>query len=121
MRQQMSRTPATTARMTDASLNTWTASVGLNLEIPVDRKAERNAYRSALLTLGQAKRNFDQRLAEIERDILAQLRELTQIEKRIDLQTEQIKQEQRAVAVTRIRYESGDVDNRDLLDAPPGD
>ena len=35
----------------------------------------------------------------------------------IDLQVEQITQEQRAVTVTEIRYESGEASNRDLLDA----
>lgn len=95
----------------------WSATVGAVLEVPLDRKSERNAYRSSLISLAQARRSLAQRLDEVERDLLDQLRELTQLEKQTELQREQVKYEQRAVTVTRIRYESGDAEARDLLDA----
>ncbi|MCH7871914.1 MAG: TolC family protein, partial [Planctomycetes bacterium] len=104
----------------DATPTRWSSSLGLTLEIPLDRKAERNAYRSALIALDRARRNFQLRLDEVERDILDQLRELEQDEKRIQLQNNQIEFEKRAVAVTRIRVDSGDAGNRDLADARQG-
>ena len=100
-----------------ASPDRWNSSVGLTLDLPVDRKGERNAYRSSLIYLEQARRNHQRRLDEVERDILNQIRELGQLEKRIELQRDQIERERRAVAVTQIRYESGDAETRDLLDA----
>ncbi len=109
-----------TARLSEVSPDRWSATVGVTLDLPLDRKAERNAYRSSLISLEQAKRDLQQRLDELERDIRRQIRELAQLEKRVRLQTEQIDREKRAVAVTRIRYESGDADNRDLLDARQG-
>ncbi len=98
----------------------WSASMGLEFELPLDRKAERNAYRAALITLQQARRTLERRCDEIERDIFDQLRQLSQVEKRIDLQRKQIEFEQRAVAVTEIRYNAGDVSNRDKLEARQG-
>jgi outer membrane protein TolC len=95
----------------------WSSSVGLTLDLPIDRKGERNAYRSSLIYLEQARRDHQRRLDEVERDILNQIRELGQLEKRIELQRDQIERERRAVAVTQIRYESGDAETRDLLDA----
>jgi outer membrane protein TolC len=92
-------------------------NVGLSLDLPLNRQAERNNYRSALIALDRARRDYTLLTDNTDRDIRDQLRQLERVEQQIVLQTEQIEQEQRAVAVTEIRYEAGDVDNRDLLDA----
>ena len=107
-------------RLEDVSAEQWTAQVGVALELPLERKAERNAYRGALIGLDRTQRQFELRLSEVESDVRNRLRQLEQTEKRIQLQRDQIERERRAVAVTRIRYEAGDVDNRDLLDARQG-
>lgn len=101
----------------DATPSRGSGSIGVSLEIPLDRKGERNAYRAARLALQRARRDYQRRLDEVERDILNQLRELEQTEKRIRLQEDQIEFERRAVTVTQFRVEAGDVDNRDLLEA----
>jgi outer membrane protein TolC len=108
------------AKPYDPTPERWSAGVGATLELPLDRKAERNAYRSALIALTQARRDLDRRLDEVERDILDQLRELQQLEKRIALQKDQVAFEKKAVEVTRIRRESGEAQTRDLLDARQG-
>jgi outer membrane protein TolC len=95
----------------------WETSAALVLELPLDRQSERNAYRSAQIALDRGRRDLQLTFDSVERDVRAQLRGLKQVEQQIQLQTEQIAQEQRAVAVTQIRYESGDADSRDLLDA----
>jgi len=93
------------------------ASVGLSLNLPLNRQAERNNYRSSQLALDRARRDYSLLVDNTERDIKDQLRQLERVAQQIVLQEQQVEQEQRAVAVTEIRYESGDVDNRDLLDA----
>jgi outer membrane protein TolC len=95
----------------------WETTAALVLELPLNRRAERNAYRASLIALDRARRDLQLELDGVERDVRSQLRSLRQIEQQIELQKEQITQEQRAVAVTQIRYESGDADSRDLLDA----
>jgi len=95
----------------------WSSSAALSLGLPLNRQAERNAYRSAQIALDKARRDYDQLLDDVDREVRNLLQQLRTIELRIDLQREQITQEQRAVAVSQIRYEAGDVDNRDLLDA----
>jgi len=90
---------------------------GLTVELPLNRQAERNSYRASLISLERARRSAEQQLDEVQRDVLNQLRELQQLEKRIELQTEQIERERRAVAITQVRYESGDAITRDVLDA----
>lgn len=96
------------------------ATVGLTFELPLDRQGERNAYRASLISLERTKRNLEQFEDELRRDILNSVRELQQLEKRIQLQTEQIDRERRAVAVTQVRYEAGEAQTRDVLDARQG-
>jgi outer membrane protein TolC len=93
------------------------ATVGLALSLPINRQSERNGYRSSLISLDRARRDYTLLTDNTERDIKDQLRQLDRVAQQIELQRQQIEQEQRAVAVTEIRYEAGDVDNRDLLDA----
>jgi outer membrane protein TolC len=107
---------------TDSSLggalpDRWTASAGISMAIPLQQKAERNSYRSALIAREQAQRNYTQRLDQVDNEIKDQLRSLRRLELQIELQEGQIVQEQRAVTLTEIRYESGDLGNRDLLEA----
>ena len=106
--------------ISDFAPNQWSTSVGFTLELPLDRKRERNSYRAALILLDEARRETQRSLDEVERDVLNQVRELGQLERRLQLQTDQIEREKRAVAVTSYYYEAGDVDNRDLLDARQG-
>ncbi len=98
----------------------WATSAGLSMQLPIQQKPERNAYRSALISLQQARRAYTLTLDNLELSIRDQLRTLQSLEKQIELQRAQSEQEKRAVTVTQIRYEAGDLDNRDLLEARQG-
>lgn len=100
-----------------ASPDEWNSSVGLSMEIPLQRKAQRNSYRSALIALEQARRSLQLSEDQLDLDIRDAMRSLKSLEERIVLQREQIEQERAAVTVTEIRYESGKLENRDLLEA----
>lgn len=95
----------------------WDTSAALSVEVPIQRLSERNSYRSALISHDRVQRNFDLSLQNTERDVRDSLRELDRLEQQIELAQLQIKQDDRAVVVTEIRYESGEVDNRALLEA----
>ena len=101
----------------DAAPDEWNSSIGLSMSIPLQQKAQRNAYRSSLISLEQAKRGLQQREDQLDLDIRDAVRQLHTFEERIGLQLGQIEQEQRAVTVMEIRYESGDAENRDLFEA----
>lgn len=104
-------------RTDDATPNDRRSSVGLSFELPVDRMAERNAFRSALIDLDRAERDLSQTEDRVRIEIFNALRELTQFEKQIQLQEDQIESEKRAVAVMQIRVEAGDAQQRDLTEA----
>jgi len=100
-----------------ASPNTLDSTASLVLSLPVDRKSERNRYRSAMISLDRALRDHDLLLDNVERDVRDQLRVLRTAEQDIELQRQQIEQDQRAVAISKIRVEAGEADNRELIDA----
>jgi outer membrane protein TolC len=95
----------------------WDTSAALSFKVPIQRLSERNSYRSALISHDRVQRGFELELQNTERDIRDSLRELDRLEKQIALAELQIKQDDRAVVVTEIRYEAGEVDNRALLEA----
>ncbi|HEX5010576.1 MAG TPA: TolC family protein [Planctomycetota bacterium] len=95
----------------------WDATAALTLNLPLNLQEERNAYRAALISVDESRRNLQLEFDNVERDVRSQLRTLRQFDQQIELQKEQIQQELRAVAVTQIKYESGDAQSRDLLDA----
>jgi outer membrane protein TolC len=95
----------------------WAASAGLTVEVPLQRTPERNSYVSALIALERNRRDHELLLENTERDIRDSLRQLSRTEQQALLQRQQIDQERRAVAVTQIRFEAGEADARDLLDA----
>lgn len=108
------------AAISRAAPDRFNATLGMTVELPIDQLSERNSYRASLISLERSRRDLEQQLDEVQRDILNRLRELHQIEKRIELQTDQIARERRAVAITQVRYESGDAETRDVLDARQG-
>ncbi|MCA8967821.1 MAG: TolC family protein, partial [Planctomycetes bacterium] len=101
----------------NAGPDIWSASASLRVDLPLQQTPERNGYRSALIGLDQARRDHELLLENVERGLRDSLRQLRRIELQVVLQQQQIEQELRAVAVTEIRVESGDADNRDLLEA----
>jgi len=90
---------------------------GINLEIPFDRKAERNAYRSSLIGLARAGRA----LRQSEDDIIVTVRSLVR-GLRLQLQAIEndeanIETEQKNLRKANIDFQAGLASNRDLTEA----
>ncbi len=98
----------------------WSLSAGLDVGLPLQRTDERIALRRAEFSLNQAKRDLQLSLDRLDFAVRDQLRRLSSTEQQVALQIELIAHELRAVTVTEIRYASGDLDNRDLLEARQG-
>lgn len=93
------------------------ATFGINLEIPLDRKAERNAYRASLIRLAQAERG----LREAEDDIVVTIRSLV---RGLRLQRQAIENDEanletkrKALRRANIDFQAGLANNRDLTEA----
>ena len=93
------------------------ATFGLNLEIPLDRKAERNAYRSSLIGLAQAQRGLRQSEDDIIVTIRSLVRGLRLQRQAIENDEANIETEKKNIRKANIDFQAGQASNRDLTDA----
>jgi outer membrane protein TolC len=93
------------------------ATFGLNLEIPFDRKAERNAYRSSLIGLSQAQRGLRQSEDDIIVTIRSLVRGLRLQRQAIENDEANIETEKKNIRKANIDFQAGLASNRDLTDA----
>ncbi|QDU68760.1 TolC family protein [Engelhardtia mirabilis] len=92
-------------------------SVGLDLDLPIDRLSERNSYRGALVSLQAAERSAADLAISIELSLRASLRELVSRKQAYEIQKNSVALAERRVDSTTLNFEAGRVETRDLLEA----
>lgn len=94
---------------------TW--NLGVDLEIPLDRKAERNFYRSTLISLRRAERGYDLFSDRVRLQVRRALRSIEQAKFTLLIQAEQIKINEKRREQAQIQFDKGQISNRDIVDA----
>ncbi len=94
---------------------TW--NVGVDLEIPLDRKAERNAYRSTLISLRRAERNYDLALDRVRLEVRRARRQIERAKFSLKIQEQNITGNELRREQAQIRFEKGEISNQDIVDA----
>jgi len=94
-----------------------TYSLGLEADLPLDRKAERNAYREALIVLEQRRREYRNDVSGVELDVRQAYRELQVAAERYETQKNSLELAETRVESTTFLLQAGRVDTRDLLDS----
>lgn len=94
-----------------------TYSAGLSLDLPLDKLAERNAYRRSLIALTQTQRDFEQAADEVKLDVRNAYRELIEAARRYVIQKNSLELAQERVNSTKMLLAAGRAQSRDLLDA----
>lgn len=89
----------------------------LSLDLPIERTAERNNYRAALISLEVATRAVALREDEIKRDVRGRLRTLFSARETLQIQATALDVAQKRVESARISLEAGRAQTRDLLEA----
>ncbi len=107
------------ARSADIGIRTDTAiySGNLLLDLPLDRVAERNAYRISLLNLDGAARDQQQLEDQIKADVRADLADLLLASEQIRIQSKSVAVAQKRVDSTNLFLDAGRAQIRDVLDA----
>lgn len=92
-------------------------SASIDLDIPLDRLAERNSYRSALISLERSSRSYDQLKDEVAADAREALRLIRAAEVSLEIQS-------KGIELARLRLDNanellrlGRKDNREVVDA----
>jgi outer membrane protein TolC len=91
--------------------------VGVDLELPLDRKNERNSYARALIQVAGQRRNLEQTRDQIIQEVRAEYRNLQEAlsSYRIQIETEKI--DELRLENNKILFENGRVQIIDILDA----
>ena len=89
----------------------------LNLDLPFERTAERNAYRNGFITLERAVRDVQILEDEIKISIRNKLRDLLESREGVLIQARSVKLAQKRVRSTNLFLEAGRAQIRDLLES----
>ena len=99
----------------DQSDLNWSA--GLGLDLPLDRKAERNAYRSSLISLDAARRDAELAADAIKAEVRDAFRQAENARKGYAIQRGAIQLAKRRVESATLNLDAGRADTRDALEA----
>jgi outer membrane protein TolC len=94
-----------------------TYALGLEADLPLDRKAERNAYREALIALEQRQREYENDVLEIELEVRSAYRQLQEFSERYRTHKNSLELSKTRVESTTFLLQAGRVTTRDLLES----
>ncbi len=87
------------------------------LDLPLERTAERNAYRNSLIDLEQAVRDFQTKEDDIKLSILTGLRGMMEAREALSIQTNAVAVAEERVKSTEMFYDAGRTQLREVQDA----
>ncbi|MCD6415653.1 MAG: TolC family protein [Planctomycetes bacterium] len=102
---------------TDFRVDRTDTSVGLELELPLDKKSERNTYRSKLIALDRARRALSEKRDRIVLEAKDAWREYQRAGRSYEIQKTSVSLAEKRVESTQMLLEAGDATTRDMLDA----
>jgi outer membrane protein TolC len=91
--------------------------IGLEADMPFDRKIERNNYRKALIALEQIKRQYDNDVDSVKLDVRGAYRQLIEAAEKYRIQKNSLDLAQQRVESTTMLLRAGRVTTRDLLES----
>ena len=97
--------------------NKGTYSAGVEVDLPFERFAERNAYRRSLINLIQAQRSYTQAIDEVKLDVRDSYRTLQESAALYVIQQHSLELAQTRVESVSMLLQAGRAQTRDLLDA----
>lgn len=106
-----------TLNLGDFDWGPWAASFGFSLEIPLDRVAERNNLRSAMISVAQARRSLRETEDRVILDVRDALRGLDTQRKTLANEQQNLVTIRRRITKARIDHRAGIASNRDEVEA----
>ena len=94
-----------------------TYALGLEADLPLDRKAERNAYREALITLEQRQREYENDMDQVKLNVRDAYRKLREEAESYRTQQKALQLAKVRVGVSPILWEAGRMNARDYLES----
>ena len=107
----------TTGTLGGSDLERSDASLGVTFGVPLDRVRERNAYRSAELSLSRARRSLEEFEDQLRVSIQSSFRELERRLQSLEIQRQLIVDQTKNLRIAELRFERGELPNRDVVEA----
>lgn len=104
-------------RFASLQFDDGTYRLGLETDLPLDRKAERNAYREALITVQQRYRGYEEQVDEIKLGVRQAYRDLAETAESYRIQQIGLNLAQKRVEVEKLSLQYGRGTVRLLLDS----
>lgn len=92
-------------------------TIGLDLDLPVDRRLERNTYKAALIAFEAQLRSLGETIDTLRADIDQRIRELEQFRQEYVIQQNAVQLAEQRVEAARLQFQFGTALFRDLQDA----
>lgn len=89
----------------------------ISMDLPIERTAERNAYRNSLINLERAARSLQSLEEQIKLSIRSELRSLLESREALKIQAQSVTVAEKRVRSSTVFLEAGRIEIRDLLDA----
>ena len=104
-------------RLGDYSFDRTSWRSELVLGLPLERTSERNRYRSALIDVRGAQRDYEDALERIRAEVRSAVNQIRLEDRSLEIQRRNIEVVEKRLEYTTIRYNDGDLEIRELLDA----
>ena len=92
-------------------------TLGLTLEIPLERTRERNDFRRALIDLDRARRTHQLATDNVILSVRSSLRRLRRAGSSLTIREQEVEAAERELRAAQYRFEEGEADNRNVSDA----
>jgi outer membrane protein TolC len=92
-------------------------AIGLEADLPLDRKAERNAYREALIVLQQQEREYENDVANVKLDVRQAYRQLREAQERYETHKKSLDLAEKRVESIPLLWETRRARTRDVLES----
>lgn len=92
-------------------------SIGVEFDLPLDRKAQRNAYRASIIEAQRRQRDAEEAEDSVKLDVRDALRRLRQARESYEIQKVSVDLATTTIKSTTLFLDAGRADTRDLLDA----
>ncbi len=101
----------------DLDSRTLTYSAGVTLDLPIDRVAERNAYRRALVGFQQSQRAFDVLRDQVTADVRSAVRGIRSAQASLEIQRRSIESAERQIELAYLLLKTAESETRDIVEA----
>lgn len=104
-------------RILDARDAETTYSAGVKLTLPLDKRSERDAVRTAQLDLDRAERNERQTEDQVRLEVAAAYRQMAYLAQSAQIEERNLRIAEKRAENARLRFRNGELENRDVVEA----